>query len=145
MVGWAAVTGGVDAVSISLFLIIFFWTPPHFWALAIRRRDDYARAKLPMLPVTHGIAFTKLQILIYSFMLLAVSLFPFVTQMSGLIYLVGALTLGIAFIYHAYRLYKTEGDKLAMKTFAFSILYLGLLFAFLLVDHYVRIIFRTLM
>lgn len=143
VLGWTAVTGEINSEALLLFLIVFIWTPPHFWALAIRRKNDYAKAGLPMLPVTHGIAFTKLQILLYTFMLLAVSLFPFVTQMSGLIYLSGALSLGIGFIFHAYRLFKTEGDAYAMKTFAYSIYYLGLLFAFLLTDHYVRVVYHS--
>jgi len=144
VLGWTAVTGEVNSEALLLFLIIFIWTPPHFWALAIRRKNDYAKAGLPMLPVTHGIAFTKLQILLYTFMLLVVSLFPFVTQMSGLIYLCGALSLGIGFIFHAYRLFRTEGDSYAMKTFAYSIFYLGLLFAFLLTDHYARVLYHSM-
>ncbi len=144
VLGWTAVTGEINSEALLLFLIIFIWTPPHFWALAIRRKNDYAKAGLPMLPVTHGIAFTKLQILLYTFMLLAVSLFPFVTQMSGLIYLCGALSLGIGFIFHAYRLFKTEGDTYAMKTFAYSIFYLGLLFVFLLTDHYARVLYHSM-
>ncbi|WP_198263465.1 heme o synthase [sulfur-oxidizing endosymbiont of Gigantopelta aegis] len=144
VLGWTSVTGEINSEALLLFLIIFIWTPPHFWALAIKRKNDYAKAGLPMLPVTHGINFTKLQILLYTFMLLAVSIFPFVTQMSGLIYLSGAISLGIGFIFHAFRLYRTEGDMYAMKTFAYSILYLGLLFAFLLTDHYVRVIYHSM-
>lgn len=142
VLGWTAVTGEINSEALLLFLIIFIWTPPHFWALAIRRKNEYAKAGLPMLPVTHGIAFTKIQILLYTFMLLAVSLFPFVTQMSGLIYLSGALSLGIGFIFQAYRLFRAEGDAYAMKTFAYSIFYLGLLFAFLLADHYARVLYH---
>lgn len=144
VLGWTAVTGEINSEALLLFLIIFIWTPPHFWALAIRRKNDYARAGLPMLPVTHGIAFTKLQILLYTFMLLAVSLFPFITNMSGLIYFCGALSLGIGFIFYAFRLFKSEGDGYAMKTFAYSIFYLGLLFAFLLVDHYARVLYHSM-
>jgi protoheme IX farnesyltransferase len=144
VLGWTAVTGEINSEALLLFLIVFIWTPPHFWALAIKRKNDYAKAGLPMLPVTHGIDFTKLQILLYTFMLLAVSIFPFVTQMSGLIYLSGAISLGIGFIFHAFRLYRSKGDMYAMKTFAYSILYLGLLFAFLLADHYVRVIYHSM-
>jgi len=142
ILGWAAVTGQVNTEALLLFLIIFIWTPPHFWALAIRRRDDYAKVDIPMLPVTHGIPFTKTQVLLYTFMLLAVTLIPFAIQMSGLIYLSGAVALGLGFIYHAFKLYRCEGDEHAMKTFAYSIFYLTALFAFLLVDHYIRIFIR---
>ena len=136
LLGWSAVTGEVTLEAFLLMLIIFVWTPPHFWPLAIHRRDDYAKAKIPMLPVTHGIAFTKQQVLIYSVMLLAVSLLPFAIHMSGHLYLVGALLLGVTFIYHAVKLLRSEGRTHAMRTFAFSILYLSLLFTLLLADHY---------
>lgn len=136
LLGWSAVTGEVTVEAFLLLLIIFVWTPPHFWPLAIHRRDDYAKADVPMLPVTHGIDFTKQQVLIYSLMLLAVSLLPFAIHMSGYIYLAGALLLGIGFIKHAVKLLRSEGRDHAMKTFAFSILYLSLLFTLLLVDHY---------
>jgi protoheme IX farnesyltransferase len=139
MLGWCAVTGEVTIEAFLLLLIIFVWTPPHFWPLAIHRRDDYAKADVPMLPVTHGIDFTKQQILIYAIMLLAVSLLPFVIQMSGLLYLTGALVLGCAFVYHAIKLLHSEGRDHAMKTFAFSILYLSLLFTLLLTDHYLSL------
>ena len=139
ILGWAAMTGEVSIEAFVLFLIIFIWTPPHFWALAIKRRDDYAAAGLPMLPVTHGIEFTKQQVLLYTFMLLSVSLLPFIIHMSGLIYLCSAFFLGLGFIYHAYKLYREEGDEHAMKTFGFSIVYLMALFAALLVDHFVAI------
>ncbi len=142
MLGWAAVTGEVNTEALLLFLIIFIWTPPHFWALAIRRRDEYAKVDIPMLPVTHGIPFTKVQVLLYTFMLLAVTLIPFAIQMTGLIYLAGAVALGVGFIYHAFKLYRSEGDQHAMKTFGYSIFYLTALFAFLLVDHYIRMIIR---
>jgi len=145
VLGWAAVTGTVHTEALLLFMIIFIWTPPHFWALAIRRRDDYAKAGLPMLPVTHGISFTKVQILLYTLMLLSVSLIPFVIDMTGKIYLAGALSLGLGFVYHAWRLYRSESDRHAMTTFAYSIFYLTALFAFLLLDHYARVFFRTLM
>lgn len=145
MLGWAAITGTVNTEALLLFLIIFIWTPPHFWALAIRRKDDYAKANLPMLPVTHGIDFTKLQILLYTLMLVAVTLIPFVIKMTGLVYLAGALALGVGFVYHAAKLYSTESDQHAMKTFGYSIFYLSALFAFLLVDHYARIAVRAFM
>jgi len=145
LLGWAAMTGEVNHEALLLFLIIFIWTPPHFWALAIKRKDEYARAGLPMLPVTHGVPFTKQHILLYTLMLLSVTLIPFVVQMTGIIYFVGALALGIGFIYHAVRLYRTgDSDKYAMKTFGYSIFYLSALFAFLLLDHYARIIFKAL-
>jgi len=144
VLGWAAITGTVNTEALLLFLVIFIWTPPHFWALAIRRSEEYRRAGIPMLPVTHGIGFTKLNILLYTLMLLAVSLLPFLIQMSGLIYLAGALALGIGFIYHAFVLYRSEGDRHSMKTFGYSIFYLSALFAFLLADHYLREIIRSL-
>ena len=138
LLGWVAITGEVNTEGLLLFLIIFVWTPPHFWALAIKRREDYARADVPMLPLTHGVEFTKEHIVLYTFMLFAVTLMPFIIKMSGLIYLAGAVALGIGFIYHAIVLYREEGDDHAMKTFSYSILYLGLLFSFLLLDHYTR-------
>lgn len=144
LLGWTAVTGELGTEALLLFLIIFIWTPPHFWALAIRRRDEYAKAGVPMLPVTHGIRFTKQQVLLYTLMLLAVSLLPFVTRMSGLLYLAGAVSLGLVFVWRAFQLYRSEGDALAMKTFAWSIYYLTLLFAFLLADHYARLLIRWL-
>ena len=136
LLGWSAVTGEVTTEAFLLLLIIFVWTPPHFWPLAIHRRDDYARADVPMLPVTHGIDFTKQQVLIYAVMLLAVSLLPVAIHMSGVLYLVGALLLGLGFIRHAVILLHSEGRTHAMKTFGFSILYLSLLFSLLLADHY---------
>ena len=138
LLGWTAVSGEVHTHALLLVLLIFVWTPPHFWALAIKRRDEYARAAIPMLPVTHGIAFTKQQVFIYTLMLLAVSLMPVFAHMSGLLYLVGAVGLGLGFVYHAWRLLRGEGDAWAMKTFGYSIVYLTALFAVLLVDHYVR-------
>jgi len=146
LLGWTAMTGNVNTEALLLFLIIFVWTPPHFWALAIKRKDEYARAGLPMLPVTHGVRFTKLHILLYTMMLLSVTLMPFVIQMTGLIYFAGALALGIGFIYHAVKLYNTgETDEHAMKTFGYSIFYLSALFAFFLLDHYARILLRMFM
>jgi len=139
LLGWTAVSGEVHTHALLLVLLIFVWTPPHFWALAIKRRDEYARAAIPMLPVTHGIAFTKQQVFIYTLMLLAVSLMPVFAHMSGLLYLAGAVGLGLGFVYHAWRLLRGEGDAWAMKTFGYSIVYLTALFAVLLVDHYVRV------
>ena len=143
LLGWAAMTGEVNTEALLLFLIIFVWTPPHFWALAIKRKDEYARAGLPMLPVTHGIVFTKLHILLYTLMLISVTLMPFVIYMTGLIYLAGAVALGVGFLYHAIKLYNTgTSDQHAMKTFGYSIFYLSALFGFFLLDHYARILLR---
>ncbi len=144
LLGWTAITGQVNQEALLLFLIIFIWTPPHFWALAIKRRKEYAKADVPMLPVTHGVEYTKVQILMYTILLLTVTLLPFLVQMSGVVYLAGALTLGLMFVGHAVRLYRTNGDEHAMKTFGFSIFYLSLLFGFLLLDHYARMLFRFL-
>jgi protoheme IX farnesyltransferase len=143
VLGWTAVTGEINTEALLLFLVIFIWTPPHFWALAIRRRREYAKAGIPMLPVTHGVQFTKLNILLYTLMLVAVTLLPFVTQMSGLIYISGAIALGIGFLYHAVRLYLSSDDRYSMETFGYSIFYLSALFAFLLADHYLRELIRT--
>ncbi len=143
LLGWTAVTGTVDTEALLLFLIIFVWTPPHFWALAIRRREEYAKADIPMLPVTHGVMFTKIQILLYTILLVVVTMMPFIVQMSGLIYLAGALALGVGFLYYAIRLYRDDQPNvIAMKTFGYSIFYLSLLFAFLLLDHYARVFIR---
>jgi protoheme IX farnesyltransferase len=137
LLGWTAVTGEVHTNALLLVLLIFIWTPPHFWALAIRRRKEYARAGIPMLPVTHGVAFTKTQILLYTVLLLWVSLMPYLANMAGLLYLAAAVALGVGFIYHALRLWLSDGDGHAMKTFGYSIIYLTGLFGALLVDHYV--------
>lgn len=137
VLGWTAVTGELHTDALLLFLIIFIWTPPHFWPLAIKRVEDYSKAGVPMLPVTHGIAFTKLNIVLYTLMLIAVTLMPFLTQMSGVLYLFAACVLGAGFLYHSIILYRTEGDQHAMKTFGYSIFYLSALFIALLVDHYV--------
>jgi protoheme IX farnesyltransferase len=143
LLGWTAVTGQVETEALLLFLIIFIWTPPHFWALAIRRREEYAKADIPMLPVTHGVYFTKIQILLYTILLFIVTLVPFLIQMSGLIYLAGAVSLGIGFLYYAVKLYRDdEPNVIAMKTFGYSIFYLSVLFGFLLLDHYARIFIR---
>jgi len=135
VLGWAAVTGEVTLDAMLLFLIVFVWTPPHFWALAIARKDEYAKVGIPMLPVTHGVAFTRLQVLLYTMLLTAVTLMPFVTGMSGLLYLGAALVLNCMFIWYAWRM-RTERAHLPMKVFRFSITYLMWLFAALLVDHY---------
>ncbi len=136
VLGWAAVSGEVSSDALLLFLIIFAWTPPHFWALALYRTADYARAGLPMLPVTHGSGFTRLSVLLYTFILFGVTLLPFATRMSGALYLAVAVALGLQFIRYAWRLYREYSDALARRTFRFSIVYLFALFAALLVDHY---------
>ncbi|MCG6118251.1 MAG: heme o synthase [Aquimonas sp.] len=136
VLGWAAATGEVHAHALLLFLIIFIWTPPHFWALAIFRRDDYARAGVPMLPVTHGVEYTRLQVLLYTLLLIAVTLLPWVTGMSGSFYLGGALVLNAVFLYYALRLMRPPSERFAMEVFNYSVIYLMALFAFLLVDHY---------
>jgi protoheme IX farnesyltransferase len=136
VLGWAAVTNTVDPHALLLFLIIFAWTPPHFWALAIARRADYARVDIPMLPVTHGVAFTRLHVLLYSVILAVVSLLPFLTGMSGLIYLLAALALNGRFLWHAIVMKRSERPELPMRMFRFSISYLMWLFLALLVDHY---------
>jgi heme o synthase len=136
VLGWTAVTGSIDPNALLLFLIIFVWTPPHFWALAINRRDDYARAGIPMLPVTHGIEYTRLHVLLYTMLLVAVTLLPFLTRMSGLIYLGAALVLNAVFLYYALALKITARKELPMRVFRYSVTYLMWLFAALLVDHY---------
>jgi len=136
VLGWAAVTGHVSAQSLLLFLIIFTWTPPHFWALAIARRHDYARADIPMLPVTHGVEFTRLHVLLYTVMLCVVTLLPYLIGMSGLIYLAAALVLNARFLWQAIQLKIGRRDELPMRMFRFSIVYLMWLFLALLADHY---------
>jgi heme o synthase len=136
VLGWAAVTNTVDPNALLLFLIIFVWTPPHFWALAIARRDEYASAGIPMLPVTHGLAYTRLQVLLYTVLLTLVTLLPYLTRMSGLIYLFVALILNAGFLYYALALKITARAELPMRVFRFSVTYLMWLFAALLVDHY---------
>ncbi|HRD73851.1 MAG TPA: heme o synthase [Aquimonas sp.] len=136
VLGWAAVTGEVDPHALLLFLIIFIWTPPHFWALAIFRRDDYARAEIPMLPVTHGIPYTRWHVLFYTVLLFVATLLPWITGMSGVFYLGGAVILNLVFLYYAVRLLNPPNDYFAMEVFKYSIVYLMALFAFLLVDHY---------
>jgi protoheme IX farnesyltransferase len=138
VLGWTAVTGEISADALLLFLIIFAWTPPHFWALALYRKLEYAKVGMPMLPVTHGDKFTRLHVLLYTLILCAVTLMPYATKMSGLIYLVSAVILGAVFLYYAVKIYLDYSDQLARKTFRFSIFYLTVLFSALLVDHYVR-------
>ncbi len=137
LLGWAAVTNEVSGYAVLLSLIIFTWTPPHFWALAIARKDDYEKAGVPMLPVTHGIESTKSFVLAYTVLLVLVSVLPYLAGMSGLLYLLGALFLGAGFLYYSVRLKVGDHNDVAMKTFAYSITYLGALFSFLLVDHYI--------
>ena len=137
LLGWAAVTNEVSGFALLLFLIVFTWTPPHFWALAIARKDDYEEAGVPMLPVTHGIEMTKSFIVWYTILLIIVSLLPYLTGMAGVLYLLGAVLLGGGFLYYALRLKFVENGQVAMKTFAYSITYLIALFSFLLVDHYI--------
>jgi protoheme IX farnesyltransferase len=140
VLGWVAITGEVHAHALLLFLIIFTWTPPHFWALAIARRDDYAKVEIPMMPVTHGVEFTRLQILFYTVLLIIVSLLPYLTGMSGLLYLAAALVFGGIFLYYAIAMKVSDRPELPMKTFAYSITYLMGVFAALLVDHYVPLL-----
>ena len=137
--GWAAVTGQVHAYALLLVLIIFIWTPPHFWALAIFRRDDYSRAHVPMLPVTHGVVYTRWHVLYYTILLVVVSVLPYLTGMCGLFYLGGALVLGGGFLYYAIRLLNPPDEFFAMRVFSYSIIYLMALFAFLLIDHWLPI------
>ena len=136
LLGWTAVTNSVDPNSLLLVLIIFAWTPPHFWALAIHRREDYAKENIPMLPVTHGVQFTKLQIILYTIILILVSVLPFVVLMSGVLYLISSLILGAIFLYYSVRLYFDQDNEYAFPTFVYSIYYIFLIFAALLVDHY---------
>jgi protoheme IX farnesyltransferase len=138
VLGWAAVTGDVPAEALLLFLIIFVWTPPHFWSLALYRAKDYARSGLPMLPLTHGPQYTRLMIVLYTCVLVAVTLLPFAIRMSGVLYLVAALALGGIFLAYAVQLYRNYSDPLARATFKYSIFYLAALFSALLIDHYWR-------
>ena len=136
--GWAAIANDVPMQAWILVLIIFIWTPPHFWALAMYRRDDYARSGLPMLPITHGMKFTQFHVWLYTIALFATTMLPYAVRMSGLLYLISAVVLGLIFLSYAWRLYRSYNDLLARRTFTFSIIYLSLLFAALLVDHYVK-------
>jgi len=142
VLGWAAVTGDVSPFALLLFLIIFAWTPPHFWALALYRREEYSRAGVPMLPVTHGEAYTRLHLLLYTMLLVAATLLPFAVGMSGWIYLAAVFVLDAIFLYFSFKLYHHYSDALARRTFAYSILYLALLFTALLVDHYAPLILK---
>jgi heme o synthase len=137
VLGWTAVTGTVDPHSLLLFVIIFVWTPPHFWALAIHRADDYARAAIPMLPVTHGVPYTKLHVWLYTLLLAVCTLLPYLTQMSGWVYLASIIPLNGLFLWHAWRLHQHDDPRQPMRTFSYSIWYLMGIFAALLLDHYV--------
>jgi protoheme IX farnesyltransferase len=136
VLGWAAVTGEISYDALLLFLIIFAWTPPHFWSLALYRKHEYAKAGIPMLPVTHGDKFTRLHVLLYTLIMIAVSLLPFATKMSGWLYLLSACALGGVFLYYAVRIYVDYSDRLAQRAFRYSIVYLSALFAALLLDHW---------
>ena len=140
VLGWTAVTGAADPNALILFLIIYVWTPPHFWALAIHRRHDYAAVDIPMLPVTHGVRFTRWHILFYTILLVLVTTLPYLTGMSGLLYLAGVTVLNIGFLWYALRLLSTNDEGLPMQTFSYSVIYLMVLFVFLLVDHYLLMI-----
>ena len=140
LLGWTAVTGSIEPGALILFLIIYAWTPPHFWALAIHRRHDYAAVDIPMLPVTHGVKFTRWHILFYTILLIIVTILPFLTGMSGLLYLSGVTVLNIGFLWYAMRMLSGKDESLPMQTFSYSIIYLMLLFVFLLVDHYLHLI-----
>tara|TARA_B100001113_G_scaffold76947_1_gene60269 strand:- start:52 stop:918 length:867 start_codon:yes stop_codon:yes gene_type:complete len=137
LLGWSSITNTIDPYALLLVLIIFVWTPPHFWALAIYRKDEYAKESIPMLPVTHGVEFTKLQIVLYTIILFIVSILPYVVLMSGIIYLVSALILSSIFMYYAVKLFVSKDNEIAMKTFQFSIYYIFLIFLALLVDHFI--------
>ena len=139
LLGWASVTNTIEPNALILVLIIFIWTPPHFWALAIYRKDDYAKQSIPMLPVTHGVAFTKLQIVLYTIILFLVSLFPYIVLMSGTIYLTSAIILSSLFLFYSIRLYLSDDDKYAMQTFWYSIYYIFLIFIALIADHFIYI------
>ena len=139
--GWAAIANDVPMQAWILVLIIFIWTPPHFWSLALYRRDDYAKSGLPMLPITHGLAFTRFHIWLYTIALVATTMLPFAVDMSGLIYLVSAVTLDLVFLWFAWQVYRNYTDQISRRMFAYSIIYLSLLFAALLVDHYAKITF----
>lgn len=142
LLGWTAITNTIEPGALLLFLIIFIWTPPHFWALAIHRKKDYAKVNIPMLPVTHGSKFTRIQILFYTILLVIITLMPYLVGMSGVIYVLGAIILGAVFLYYAIQLIRLPHDKqLPFRTFSYSINYLMMLFILLLVDHYYLIIF----
>ena len=136
LLGWASISNTIDPYALLLVLIIFVWTPPHFWALAIYRKEEYAKESIPMLPVTHGVAFTKLQIVLYTIILFIVSVLPYIVLMSGFVYLISAVVLSTIFMYYSIKLYFSNDDAVAMKTFNFSIYYIFLIFVALLCDHY---------
>ena len=137
ILGWTAVTGEVTSSALLLFLIIFLWTPPHFWALAIARKEEYAKVDIPMLPVTHGEAYTRINILLYTILLFIITIIPYLTRMSGIIYLLSAIVLGVVYLTYGIRMWRNHDDlELPMKSFRFSISYLGLVFSALLIDHY---------
>lgn len=138
LLGWTSVTNSMSGNALLLVIIIYVWTPPHFWALAIHRLEDYAKANVPMLPHTHGVPFTKLNIVLYTILLMCVSILPFVVNMSGIIYFVGVMVANIIFLYHVLKLYMSVDHKYALRTFHFSIHYLGIIFLLLLLDHYLR-------
>jgi protoheme IX farnesyltransferase len=140
VLGWIAVTGTVDPDALLLFLIIFAWTPPHFWALAIHRKHDYAAVDIPMMPVTHGVRFTRWHILYYTILLIVITTFPFLTGMSGLLYIAGVSILNAGFIWYAIRMLRSDDEQLPMRTFTYSIIYLMMLFVFLLADHYFQVL-----
>ncbi len=142
VLGWTAVTGAVDPNALILFLIIYVWTPPHFWALAIHRRHDYAAVNIPMLPVTHGVRFTRWHILFYTILLVLVTTLPYLTGMSGLLYLAGVTVLNLGFLWYAFLLLRDNEEGLPMKTFGYSVIYLMVLFVFLLADHYLTMIIQ---
>jgi protoheme IX farnesyltransferase len=140
VLGWIAVTGTVDPDALLLFLIIFAWTPPHFWALAIHRKHDYAAVDIPMMPVTHGVRFTRWHILYYTILLTVITTFPFLTGMSGLLYMAGVSVLNAGFLWYAIRMLRSDDEHLPMRTFTYSIIYLMMLFVFLLADHYFQVL-----
>ena len=137
LLGWTSISNSIDPNALLLVLIIFVWTPPHFWALAIYRRDDYAKEAIPMLPVTHGIKFTKLQIILYTILLLIVSILPYIVLMSGRIYLFSALFLGLFYLYSSIKMYLTDDEKYPMISFQYSVYYIFLIFIALLADHFI--------
>ena len=139
LLGWSAITNSIEPNALLLVLIIMVWTPPHFWALAVYRVEDYSEAEVPMLPVQKGVAFTKQHILLYTFLLIACTMLPYAVQMFGEIYLISALVLGLIFLFYSFRLYKDETNAIAMPTFAYSIIYLAALFAAMLIDHFLSL------
>lgn len=142
VLGWTAVTASIDPNALILFLIIYVWTPPHFWALAIHRRHDYAAVDIPMLPVTHGPRFTRWHILFYTILLVLVTTLPYLTGMSDLLYLAGVTVLNLGFLWYAFRLLNDNDERLPMQTFGYSVIYLMVLFVFLLADHFLQMILR---